>query len=286
MELLAATGARVEYDARIRDRTTGKMRQVDIAVWQSSHHGEMLYAIDCKDYSRPVNVEIVEQIAQKALDIKADRAAIVSRRGFTTSAREKGRHLNVDLLTVTELEETEWPAWMALRTMQFVDTRRTVERIVFHEKEQLNIEPLSLEFSATSAIVRSPAGLEVSANDLLTGWLHAGGEELLPVVDSHPSESRFQTRIELPEGHTLASSLDPSQRAISALTVWFLIRTVARDIPVHLMSYQDSLREFEVSSAFVSDPVELNGVQHRLALSLVDEGEAGSRVQMVIQTID
>jgi hypothetical protein len=71
-------------------RITGRMsqagRQVD--VWAAGFIAgvDVNVAIECKRYSRPVNVGTVDEFAGKLQDLNADRGILYSYSGFTSSA--------------------------------------------------------------------------------------------------------------------------------------------------------------------------------------------------------
>ena len=56
-----APDAEVKHDVRLVGRSTGAKRQIDVLVRQIIGQYEMLIAIECKDYGRPVDVKAVEE---------------------------------------------------------------------------------------------------------------------------------------------------------------------------------------------------------------------------------
>jgi hypothetical protein len=135
MELIAATpDSRVEFDARVRDRETGKLRQIDVAVWQPSSHGELLIAVECKDHKRRVGVAHVEAFKQKSAAVGASRAALVSRSGFTDGATAKAAAGDIDLLVVSEVASDKWPDWMAARAIGTKTLKWDIKAIILPPK--------------------------------------------------------------------------------------------------------------------------------------------------------
>lgn len=189
MKLVGTTGARVEFDARLPDRITGQLRQVDVAVWQPTHHGEMLIAVECKDCKRRVDVQTIEQAAQKNDDIKADRVAIVSRSGFFLAARKKAEHLHVDLLTIAEIANNDWPSWMEARTITMIEDNPSLESIKITGMPNL----VRQEMKSDMPIVRGKDRELGTGNQILDAWLGSGGRELIePAIRAGQSVFRLR----------------------------------------------------------------------------------------------
>ncbi|MGW0890463.1 restriction endonuclease [Saccharopolyspora sp. NPDC002578] len=82
----------VEHNVEVLGRLSATQRQIDVWV-QGRMIGEpILVAIECKRYSRPVNVVTVDGFIGKLLDIGADRGFLYSHSGFTASAAARARN--------------------------------------------------------------------------------------------------------------------------------------------------------------------------------------------------
>ena len=57
----------VESPKRLRDKSTGRLREHDVVLTLESGHHTMLVAIECRDRSRPVGVPQLEGFAKKGL---------------------------------------------------------------------------------------------------------------------------------------------------------------------------------------------------------------------------
>ena len=55
--------ATVKWNAKVRGRWIGQLRQVDVAAWWTDGDSRMFTAIDCKHWSRPADIETVEGFA-------------------------------------------------------------------------------------------------------------------------------------------------------------------------------------------------------------------------------
>jgi hypothetical protein len=71
----------------------------DMDVWvEGSHEGsEHRILIECKDWSRPVGIEVVDALESKRRDLGAMDSAIYSNMGFTKPAIDKARRVGIQL---------------------------------------------------------------------------------------------------------------------------------------------------------------------------------------------
>ena len=82
-------GVQVESPKRLPDRTTGELREHDVLLTICRGHHSLRVAIECRDRSRPVGVDQVEQFCAKCQDTGIDKGVIVSPKGFWKTARKK-----------------------------------------------------------------------------------------------------------------------------------------------------------------------------------------------------
>ena len=98
-----ALGARVEQDIVLAGN------QIDILIEEQTSSGTRLRtAVECKAYSRPVGIDVVNQFASLIALLKqrgmVDRGAIITSKGFTNQARAAGKDL-LELLEIIDLKQ-------------------------------------------------------------------------------------------------------------------------------------------------------------------------------------
>jgi hypothetical protein len=101
---LDALGARVEQDVVLAGN------QIDIVIEEvTPSASKVRTAIECKAYSRPAGIDVVNQFASLIALLKqrdfVDRGAIVTSKGFTHQARTAGREMGLDLLEFADLQQ-------------------------------------------------------------------------------------------------------------------------------------------------------------------------------------
>jgi len=96
--------ANVCFDEKIMGNLSGALRQFDVTVRREG----VLTVFDCKDYKNRVDVKDVEQFIGMVADIGANRAVMVSAKGFSKSALNRGKAAGLDLFTVVDAEKHDW----------------------------------------------------------------------------------------------------------------------------------------------------------------------------------
>jgi len=101
-------GVKVESPLRLRDKDTGRLREHDVVITRTTHHGPSLTALECKDHGRKIGVTEVEAFSKKCEKTGIHRGIIVSSSGFAETARTKAKALNITLMSLTDAETFEW----------------------------------------------------------------------------------------------------------------------------------------------------------------------------------
>ena len=92
-------------------------RQFDVVIRTRILGEELTTIVECKDYGRPANVTIVDALHSKMADINANKGIIVSRNGFSKTARQKAKRLGISLCTIDMLSsklESPWASFPIL----------------------------------------------------------------------------------------------------------------------------------------------------------------------------
>jgi hypothetical protein len=106
--LAASDKVVVESPKRIRDKTTGRLREHDVVLTVTSGHHKIMVAVECRDRSRPVGVPQIEGFAKKCSETLVDKGVIVSPCGFTSTALLKSKVLGIRCLSLDEVETLPW----------------------------------------------------------------------------------------------------------------------------------------------------------------------------------
>jgi hypothetical protein len=102
--IFRALGAKVEHDISLAGN------QIDILVSEETPSGSVIKsAIECKYYSRPIGVDLVNSLAGLSVLLKnrglIDKALLVARSGFTRQARSAAKEHGIELYEIADLEQ-------------------------------------------------------------------------------------------------------------------------------------------------------------------------------------
>lgn len=99
-ELVALVAKALDPNAEIK---TGQWvegpdgnREVDVEVRGTVDGKKNFVLIECKDWKRPVDVQAIDALDSKRLDLSADAAIIYSNSGFTKTALRKAERVGID----------------------------------------------------------------------------------------------------------------------------------------------------------------------------------------------
>ena len=101
------TDCEFEFDDRIFGKHSRTDRQIDISIRGNIGGNKILGIIDCKHFSKKINVKIVESFLGMLEDTKANFGLIITNKGFSSSAKNRAniRNLRLDIIKFDELEK-------------------------------------------------------------------------------------------------------------------------------------------------------------------------------------
>lgn len=102
--------ANVQHNVMLDGVDSETKRQIDVLVEQNIGQYTMRIVIDCKDYSKPVDVKGVEEFQGLVQDVRAHKGALVCPAGFTKSALKRAKKLQIDLYRPVSTGKHKWQA--------------------------------------------------------------------------------------------------------------------------------------------------------------------------------
>jgi hypothetical protein len=110
-EQVASSGATVQESVLLREQgcPSPSDREVDVLLELESGVSRVRIAIECRDHARRANVEWIDGLIGKYQHLEIDQIIAVARAGFTKGAREKAAAAGIQLMTLEEASEHEWP---------------------------------------------------------------------------------------------------------------------------------------------------------------------------------
>jgi hypothetical protein len=98
----------VTHDDKIQGLSSGIDRQIDVSIRTSVAGHEILIIVQAKDLSRPADVNVVGEFQAVIDDVRAAKGVLICSGGFSSSALEYGRRLNIDLCTAHDARHRKW----------------------------------------------------------------------------------------------------------------------------------------------------------------------------------
>jgi hypothetical protein len=109
-----APSATVIHDDKIYGYISKSIRQIDISIRQKIGNYDILIVVDCKDYNKPVDVNDVEDFCGLVEDVKAQKGAMISSRGFTQAAKNVATNKAIDLYKLIDAEQSDWLGYVSI----------------------------------------------------------------------------------------------------------------------------------------------------------------------------
>lgn len=117
---------------------SGKKRQIDISVRENVGQFEILVILECRDLARPVDLPQVEAFVQKVRDVRANKGAVVSARGFTDGAMQLANHHCIDVFGAIDTKSTDWKTYVSLPSLLIRHFIKSVS-FVFSDFDRVHI---------------------------------------------------------------------------------------------------------------------------------------------------
>jgi hypothetical protein len=110
----AGTTAIVTLNDHIMGVDSGVERQIDISIRQQVSQFPILVAIDCKDYSEPIDVVDMGAFVTLTTDVRANKGVMVSSNGFTKAAIKIAKNASIDTLTLIDSKSVDWKNYVGI----------------------------------------------------------------------------------------------------------------------------------------------------------------------------
>lgn len=83
-------------------------REIDVLLKGKVGPFDCITIVECKDYNKNVDVTKIDALHSKMLDVGANKAVLVARKGFSKGAIMKAKRLNISLCTAHTASSEKW----------------------------------------------------------------------------------------------------------------------------------------------------------------------------------
>ncbi len=108
---VAPLGATVTSPDKLRDRVTGRQREIDVTIRYKIGTTDILIVIECRAHHRGQDVTWIEQLVTRSGSIGADRLIAVSESPFSEPAKMLAKAHNIETRTVSHATEKDIINW-------------------------------------------------------------------------------------------------------------------------------------------------------------------------------
>lgn len=123
---LSPKGAVVTSPDRIRDKVTGRMREVDASIRFQVGSVPILITIECRRRSKTQDDTWIEQIATKREKIGAQQTIAVSSTKFSASAIATARQYGIELRCIDDITDRDISNWVDDITIDKIISRYAI----------------------------------------------------------------------------------------------------------------------------------------------------------------
>jgi hypothetical protein len=134
-------------------------RQIDVLVETEIFGHNTKTMIECRDYSRPLDIEHIDALDSKSADLAVDMVVLVARNGFTKKAKHKAKRKNIRLATLDKVDVTELGIDMRLGVVEIFPTRISFQ-FINDSGSKFNWSYQSTKFNGLTLLNFVKTGLE------------------------------------------------------------------------------------------------------------------------------
>ncbi|MDB5163095.1 MAG: hypothetical protein JWN28_703 [Candidatus Saccharibacteria bacterium] len=143
--------AQVFQGIRVLGKLTDLKREIDVQLVDASQYDNLVF--ECKDHKAKVDIELVEALVTKLLDIGSTKGAIVSNSGFTKGAYKAGAAHGIDLLSIVDSNDEK------IRTKVFAPQ---ITEDLYLSKASLSLNNIRMAHNfgpdLTGTLIKTPQG--------------------------------------------------------------------------------------------------------------------------------
>jgi hypothetical protein len=220
----------VESPKRLRDKSTGRLREHDVVLTITSGHHAVLVAVECRDRNRPIGVTQLEGFAKKCQETGIGQGVIVSPCGFTNTAPAKARALGIHCLSLDQVNILPW-----LLCEHFELYRTTYVHIDFTIIPENDFEKKPDHFTLATYEGEEITG-DMLRNNLITALNNQKDElPLKPNVGNHIKRIKL-----VPKNLAIIDSATGRRERVRFIDTVAQCTTEKTSIPFVLQEYRDS----------------------------------------------
>jgi hypothetical protein len=155
-------GAVVTHDDHILGLTSGVNRQIDVSIRADLCGHSILIVVQVKDLGRPADINVVGEFKSVVDDVRASKGVLICSGGFSATAIEYAKGLNIDLCTAHEAASRKWALDLRIPLLWVEPTVEFALDFTVRPK-QTNTEPIEVDPDAGKWLLSREGGVTVQS---------------------------------------------------------------------------------------------------------------------------
>jgi Restriction endonuclease len=149
--------ASVTHDDKILGSDSGIERQIDVSIRTSVAGHDILVIVQAKELSRPADVNIVGEFQSVIRDVRAAKGVLICSAGYTSTALEYARKLDIDLCTAHDAQHKKWAVDLKIPLLwvEYEGSAGVAMKLV---ADRSNSEDITLDTDAASWLTTTDGG--------------------------------------------------------------------------------------------------------------------------------
>lgn len=270
--------ATVQWNEALRDRDTGRSRQVDLTLRLTDGPTSFLAIIEVRDRSRPLGVNYVEEVNDKKRAVAADAAFLVSRSGFYKTALLKAEKLGIRTLTYEQAKANDWSGWIQARTFPIIEQRYANAMVTFYDRAGRMI-PASEELVARlradpkTGVLIPDGDAPFTAADIVQSVVTATSDALFNGLELNGAPVRRSSAVlgEMRPASRVEGA-DGQLHEVGGVGIEVDVCLAETKYPLELLRYRDTSRPESLAEVLAAN-VEVHGKPHRIELIVSGAGD-------------
>lgn len=145
----------VRYDDKVKGQFSKVNRQIDVSIRTKIDEFEIFGVVECKHFSKKINVKLVESFIGFLEDVKADFGYIITNKGFSKAAQNRAdiKRIRLQIVEYVNLDESQFDLdelfnekIKLLACIEGVFLMRQQQRSAFIDLEQTSFEEKVIAF--------------------------------------------------------------------------------------------------------------------------------------------
>lgn len=150
----------VTHNDKILGNESKMKRQIDVSIKGTINQIDLLYVVQCKDYTRPADITKIGEFASVIRDIGASKGFLVCSSGFSKNIYNYAKTHGIEILSVEDLESEKWQV--------------SIEIPILYIQNHIDIE-MQINFAPNIELVnKNNIALKITMNDYLYLSLDGG----------------------------------------------------------------------------------------------------------------